>query len=485
MATATDWITNMRLRHKITSINIILIAIALSIFGCIIQYSEFKQSLNLQISYALKENALLLTSIDYSFKDFKSRDYSKIVENTVNAAADASYDNISNDFISIVISSGDFVYSNDNTITDSNYTHQDISALTASLKPGDTQYRICKNKFNNAYYIYVATSFSNDDIAIVTMHDISSIYTKLFNSVIYLNIAMAIVLIICSMLMIYVGRRLTKPIDELDSLTDRIISGSYDVKIGDISDDEIGQLAEKFNIMSKAVLDRINALNLSIHQREMFIGAFTHEIKTPMTSIIGYAQTLLSRELSKEQQQMALNYIYSESKRLEALSMRLLELLSIKEDDLVMENISTYALATDVKSSVSPALMQKRITLIFNVDNANISCNPDLIKTVLINLLDNARKASFEDSEIEFSGKDNPDNYTFIVTDYGIGMSEETKLHIYDEFYKEDKTRTRLEGGAGLGMSIAQVIIKRHNGRIAIESQQGHGSKISIILPKN
>ena len=127
-------------------------------------------------------------------------------------------------------------------------------------------------------------------------------------------------------------------------------------------------------------------------------------------------------------------------------------------------------------------MRKKKIKLECKVEEATIDGNDELLLSVFTNMVDNARKASDENSTIEITGNKADNKYSFHVIDHGIGMSEETVKNLFDEFYMEDKSRSRREGGAGLGMSLVKIILERHNATWNINSKKGQGTDIEIIL---
>jgi len=163
--------------------------------------------------------------------------------------------------------------------------------------------------------------------------------------------------------------------------------------------------------------------------------------------------------------------------------MKLFDLIYLKDNDLVRSEINTTGMAKEIADSMQPILDRKEIHLETAVESAIIYGDLELLKTVFINLIDNARKASTEQSTIWFRGFSKENTYIFQVEDHGCGMDEETKQHICDEFYMADKSRSRAEGGAGLGMSLASLIILRHGATMEIESELGRGSIFTITLP--
>ena len=244
-----------------------------------------------------------------------------------------------------------------------------------------------------------------------------------------------------------------------------------------------------FNAMADSVESHVEELNDMVHRREQFVADFTHEIKTPMTSIIGYADTLRSVDLTKEEQQQALSYIFSEGKRLEAMSLKLFDLLYLKDHPIDKKKISAEALAESVRISMQPLIAESGQTLEMDIRPGTLEGDPELLKTVFINLIDNARKASAEGDVIHFTGRQTDSTsslpgYIFTVSDDGIGISEEDQKKIFDEFYMVDKSRTRAAGGAGLGMSLVAVILNRHGAGIDLTSTLGKGTCITVTFPE-
>ena len=225
-----------------------------------------------------------------------------------------------------------------------------------------------------------------------------------------------------------------------------------------------------------------------VHRRDQFVADFTHEMKTPMTTIIGYADTLKNVELSEDEKNMSLDYIYSEGKRLETMSQKLFKLIYLKSHDIPMEEVSADEMGKEVVLLMKPVMDRKKIKVISNFEKGDIYGDKELIKTVFINILDNARKASNEGGDIYFNGhvvedEANGKMYEVTIKDNGIGISEEDQKKIFDEFYMVDKSRARKEGGAGLGMSLVSIILNRHNAKVLIDSELGKGTTFTIKWP--
>ena len=153
-----------------------------------------------------------------------------------------------------------------------------------------------------------------------------------------------------------------------------------------------------------------------------------------------------------------------------------------------MEEVSADEMGKEVVLLMKPVMDRKKIKVISNFEKGDIYGDKELIKTVFINILDNARKASNEGSDIYVNGhvvedESNEKMYEVTIKDNGIGISEEDQKKIFDEFYMVDKSRARKEGGAGLGMSLVSIILNRHNAKVLIDSELGKGTTFTIKWP--
>lgn len=247
-----------------------------------------------------------------------------------------------------------------------------------------------------------------------------------------------------------------------------------------VSNDELGQLTLDFNKMAEALEENIGKLEAEIQAREDFVGAFAHELKTPLTSIIGYADMLRSRKLDEEKSFLSANYIYTEGKRLEAMSIRLLDIMVTRHGQVQFQEIQAENLFTYLRDMFRNNASMK---FIYSYDKAVVWAERNLIITVLINLLDNACKASEEGSTIEVTGRKEENGYRFIVKDHGIGIAKEELQKITQAFYMVDKSRSRSRNGAGLGLALCTEILSLHNSTLEITSTLGEGTEISFVLP--
>ena len=248
------------------------------------------------------------------------------------------------------------------------------------------------------------------------------------------------------------------------------------------SRDEVGQLASDFNRMAGQLEQNVNRIQESMALQERFMADFSHEMKTPMTSIIGYADLLRSQVLTPDEQMDAANYIFSEGKRLEALGLKLLDMLSLDQSKLQLVPASPADLVAGLLEHLKRVYAQKGIALQYRTAEGMCFLEPDLFKTLLVNLMDNARKALDNGGYIYVWQEMLPDGCRVRVLDNGRGIPPEALTHLTEAFYRVDKSRSRAQGGAGLGLSLCNEIVQLHGGTMQFESRVGNGTVVTVEL---
>lgn len=344
---------------------------------------------------------------------------------------------------------------------------------------GKKTYRIVKDE--KTYYVHTATEVNALDrvLYLETMQDISKVFDeRALGFQVYQNVTIAI-LAAGTVIMYMISSLLTKPIRILAGATKRMAKGEYGYRADLVSKDELGELTKDFNDMAKALEENMKALEEEIQAREDFVAAFAHELKTPLTAIIGYADVLRSRKLEEEQSFMSANYIYTEGKRLEAMSFRLLDLMVTKQSKVEAVAIQAESVFLYLKNLYSGT---QESEVKYEYDQGILWAEENLIKTVLVNLLDNARNASHKGGVIEVKGKIQKEGYLISIKDYGIGIPKEEQKKILRPFYMVDKSRSRSRNGAGLGLSLCVEILKLHKSQLQIDSEPGKGTCISFFL---
>ena len=272
-------------------------------------------------------------------------------------------------------------------------------------------------------------------------------------------------------------RHVLQPLQELNETTKRLAKGNYGERVVVRSKDEIGQLEESFNKMAEAVETSTRNLEESERRKTLFMGNLTHELKTPMPAISGYAQTLLSAKISRVNQEAALLYIYEECGRLERLFKKMMKLLELDQDEaLVFADTPVSRLFEAAAKSCEVILKDKQMTLECIEQGEHFFMDLDLMTDVLINLIDNGVKASDYGGKIILRAYDD----CIEVQDFGQGIPDEEQEKVMEPFYMVDKSRSRKSGGAGLGLALTAMIAKRNSISIRIDSKEGEGTRIIL-----
>ncbi|MCR5105104.1 MAG: HAMP domain-containing histidine kinase [Eubacterium sp.] len=274
---------------------------------------------------------------------------------------------------------------------------------------------------------------------------------------------------------------LTKPIRSLSEASKEIAKGNFDYKIKYISNDELGDLSRAFNKMSATLQDKVDALELNVRQKEDFIAAFAHETKSPMTSVIGYADYIYQNRLDDEERREAASIIMNEGLRLQALSEKLMDIVSLKKSGLKKEEIQTNEMIEDIRLTITPKLESKKAHIEFDVEDEYIYIDYDLFKTVIMNVIDNSLKAGAKEIKL-FGKKQEGRVYTFTIKDNGMGIPENELRRVKEAFYMVDKSRSRKEHGAGLGLALCNRIMLLHGSRLDIKSKVGEGTTVILKL---
>lgn len=273
---------------------------------------------------------------------------------------------------------------------------------------------------------------------------------------------------------------LSRPLKKMAGAARRMAEGDYEERLSVRGRDEIGELAESFNQMAGAVEEKIQDLRDAAREKEDFVANFAHELKTPLTSIIGYADMLYQKELSREEVRKSSWYIWNEGMRLEALSLKLMDLIVLGRQEFILQEMPAKELLRDVAEGLWPLFLEKQVVLSLQAEEAYIRADYDLFKTLLINLMDNSIKAGSK--KIQLQGEVQGEEYQICVRDDGCGIPQEELSRITEAFYMVDKARSRKQHGAGLGLALAERIARIHGCGLVFESGAGKGTAVSFRL---
>ena len=272
-------------------------------------------------------------------------------------------------------------------------------------------------------------------------------------------------------------RKILKPINQLNEATKKVASGNFDIELATEREDEIGALTNNFNLMVKELKVNEN------FQRE-FIDNVSHEIKTPFSSIEGFAKLLKDKNLTDEEREEYTNIIIEESERVTNISTKMLKLSKLQNQNFI-SNKSEFNISEQIRRCIAVLEQKwkgKNIEFNVSLKEQIFLGDEDLIYQVWLNIIENAIKFSKDNSQIDIKVSGNDDCICVKIRDYGTGMTEDEKSKIFDRFYQIDKSHS--QNGSGLGLSIVKRILELSDGKINVESEKGKGTTFIVELPK-
>jgi signal transduction histidine kinase len=330
-------------------------------------------------------------------------------------------------------------------------------------------------------------NLNNQAYRLLSSFDISSTYDLFradFNQVRVIGIISA--LIVAGLLLLLV-RGLLLPLKSLSETTRKIAGGDLNNRAIVQGHDELAEVAHNLNAMANSIERNVTELEALAESRRVFIGNLAHEMKTPLTSILGFADILrVKREVTDDDRIEYASIIVSETQRLKGLSGKLMELLAVGNMRISVEPIEVHELAAEFSATLQPILHNQNIEFVCTLpsDETWIHADRELIKSLVFNLVDNSIKASGHDSTIQLVIAAEQDQVVLTVKDEGVGIPAEQIPLLTEPFYMLDKARTRKHGGAGLGLALCSEIAQAHDSQLRIESKLEKGTSVSVTFAK-
>ena len=305
---------------------------------------------------------------------------------------------------------------------------------------------------------------------------------SLLSSVSQLFYLWAIIPLVLMIVAIYIMTyRLTKPLKSMSIAAKAMAKGDFSRRVPVTSDDEIGELAVSFNMMTNS-LSRLESM------RRSFVGNVSHELKTPMTTIAGFIDGILDGTIKKEESDYYLNIVSGEVKRLSRLVNGMLSVSRLESGESVLKKseFDIYELLCTIIISQEQRIEEKKLDIVGLdlMQPTKLNADKDLLYQVVYNLVDNAIKFTDDEGEIDFALADDGINITFTITNTGKGIAEDELPFIFERFYKGDKSRSDVKNSTGLGLYIVKTIVSAHKGKISVMSKQNRFTSFKVILPK-
>ncbi|MBL7017685.1 MAG: HAMP domain-containing protein [Nitrosopumilus sp.] len=284
-------------------------------------------------------------------------------------------------------------------------------------------------------------------------------------------------------------RKSLHPFEAITQAISKMREGVYGETIQYSGKDEVGQLVENFNIMSNTIKEKEEEAKKTDIAKDEFLAMITHELKTPLVPIQGYADILLSEHLGKltVKQKERINIIKSSSETLLSIISDLLDAQKLELGQLRMSK-NTSGIKDTIKKGIEPLKLEadsNNIEIITTGENITVDHDAERISQVISNLIKNSIASIHPNKgKIEIDIEDSPNEVKINVKDNGIGIPKDKQKDLFKKFYQVDATLTRENGGSGLGLAICKGIIENHFGEISVKSEPNQGATFSFTLPK-
>lgn len=352
---------------------------------------------------------------------------------------------------------------------------------TDTLKEGQ-RYVTIKDSGEPSVYITGLLSAPYEEYALVYRYNIEETITswkQLKNTLYLAGTVLSVCLAFCLLILL---NRIFRPLKQISDASMGIAAGEYEKRLPVSGNDELAFMAQSFNHMAMEIQKQMADLNEAARQKQQFVDNFAHELRTPLTAIYGYAEYVQKAVITEEDRIMSCGYIMSECKRMENMAYQLLDLAMMRNHEIKKEKIEIQVLLDAVKNTVRRKAFQKEITVSYSREADCITGNAELLESLLVNLIDNAIKASKPKDCIEVKAYQKDNFIILSVRDCGKGMTEKQLRHVKEAFYRADKSRSRKEGGAGLGLSICEQIAELHDAYLELNSGPMEGTEAKVIF---
>ena len=340
-------------------------------------------------------------------------------------------------------------------------------------------------KLDSGAFVYVSTNYQSmaENIGI-------------FNSfLLYVGVGVIISGVI---LMVFIGNNFTKPIRKLTEIAQKMADFNFEVRYPVKEHDEIGVLGSSINTLSENLEEKISELKTANNElqkdiekkiqidemRKEFLSNVSHELKTPLQSIIGSAELMENNLVKEEDMPRFVGHIRKEAERLVNLVEDIIRLSWLDENrDMETELVSLKDIAAETKEALENTANEKNVTINISGEDIKLHGVRSLLYEIVYNLCENGIKYNKEGGKVDITLSKEAGKDILVVEDTGIGIKEDQQSRIFERFYRVDKSRSKETGGTGLGLSIVKHAAMYHNADVTLESTEGQGSKFTVMFP--
>ncbi len=365
------------------------------------------------------------------------------------------------------------------------FSLDELERYVSTIGLASDSYNIRVFNCSDTRYMVVCSTLKIEDKSYLLLpaSDVSEIFTLRSKQTAFVRQVGIISAAVISLILLITVILLLRPLSRLNTYTKAIAGGNYKIRIRKRGSREFRELAENMNIMADSIQSNAARLEKIAEDRQTFIANLAHEMKTPLTSILGFADLLrIKKNVSDSERAEYAGTIVEETKRLRSLSGKLMELIALGGTETEKKPVSIPGMIKDTETSLTPLLQKNSVSLSCDCEDITISADEELFKSLLYNIIENAVKASAIGQKIDIKAGMSDGNAVIAITDHGIGMSKEDAKKVFEPFYMVDKSRSRKAGGAGLGLALCVKIAQQHNAVLTLDSELGKGTTVYIII---
>lgn len=311
--------------------------------------------------------------------------------------------------------------------------------------------------------------------------ELNEVWDKLQTNYLVISLSFSFVLAISLFIIL---RRTMKPITQLTKVVDDMAEGNWESKAPEAGKDEVATLGRHFNRMADKIQDNIQQIRQEADAKQEFVDNFAHELKSPLTSIYGFAEYVQKANIPEDEKIQCMSYIMDESKRLLQLSYTLLDMAKIRNEAIHIEEVKLCDVEEQIQKRMETLCAERGVTLVCNRSADTMFANEVLLFSLLCNLIQNAVYACKSGDIVTWGVEEEGANIRIYVEDNGCGMTKEQVKRVKEPFYRVDKARSREAGRTGLGLAICSQIVEYHNARMNIQSEPDKGTIITVLFPK-
>jgi len=337
---------------------------------------------------------------------------------------------------------------------------------------------LCHSDLDGRRHILISSDVCDGRYQMIFAKNVESLDREFRSLMVTYALTAAGVSILLAICLYFILKKLSAPLESLRRTTEAIEAGDFTVTAEEKGNDEFTLLARSFNSMLSEINRQMTVLENEAHRKQMLVDNMAHELRTPLTSIHGYAEYIEKANITEENRLIAAKYIISEADRLGKISEILLDGAFIRENEIEMADTDISAVLRDVTERLRMKADGIGVEIVCDTSPFTVRGNEVLLSMLFYNLTENAVKACSAGGIVKITCEDGK----AFIEDNGKGMTKDQLIHITEPFYRTDKSRSRAEGGAGLGLALCRQIVQTHGAVMEFESEYGKGTLVTVTF---